>query len=458
MFFIILIEGYAVLATELLAIRQLIPFVGSGTETVAIIISAVLLPLAIGYYIGGKCKTRVRERLLRNISSSVGILAFGLSYVFLELFFGLLDSLHLRHHIIQTAAYSVIFLAFPVFMLGQTVPLISNYFGKRRLGEITGRMLFFSTIGSFMGSVFSTLILMNTIGVHYTVIVTLTMLSLAGFLFEKRRICFRNIMLFSILLMAYLINSNAIMRKLHVVSNNAYSMVSIKEDKDQSRILGINRSKSAAISRDGITLFKTYQYIDDILLAGQRESAPREILVLGAGGFSIGLHDTIDKFTFIDIDPALKKVAERDFLHYPLPKNKHFIAASARAFVGRANGKYDIIIIDTFTHINSVPMETTTKEFLQACKSLVKPGGILIVNQIMSPDFRDLFSVRYHNTFASVFPTFTRQVINNYNPWDNTEKGNSKVGNVLYIYYDRPFNQDNGLYEDNLNTYSMDRN
>jgi hypothetical protein len=31
-FLVILIEGYVVLACELLAIRQLIPFVGSGTE------------------------------------------------------------------------------------------------------------------------------------------------------------------------------------------------------------------------------------------------------------------------------------------------------------------------------------------------------------------------------------------------------------------------------------------
>lgn len=53
LFLVILIEGYVVLATELLAIRTLIPFIGSGTETISIIISAVLLPLAFGYHVGG---------------------------------------------------------------------------------------------------------------------------------------------------------------------------------------------------------------------------------------------------------------------------------------------------------------------------------------------------------------------------------------------------------------------
>ena len=44
----IAIEGYVVLAVELLAIRQLTPYVGNATDTVAIVIAAVLLPLAFG--------------------------------------------------------------------------------------------------------------------------------------------------------------------------------------------------------------------------------------------------------------------------------------------------------------------------------------------------------------------------------------------------------------------------
>jgi len=54
LFLTILLEGYVVLASELIAIRTLVPFVGSGTEVIAIVISAVLLPLAVGYHIGGQ--------------------------------------------------------------------------------------------------------------------------------------------------------------------------------------------------------------------------------------------------------------------------------------------------------------------------------------------------------------------------------------------------------------------
>src|SRR5690349_17072533 len=66
------IEGYVVLAVELLAIRQLTPYVGNATDTVAIVIAAVLLPLAFGYDAGGRSglglgdELGVRRRLTRN--------------------------------------------------------------------------------------------------------------------------------------------------------------------------------------------------------------------------------------------------------------------------------------------------------------------------------------------------------------------------------------------------------
>lgn len=151
LFFVILLEGYVVLASELLAIRLLVPFVGSGVEVVAIIISAVLLPLAVGYHRGGRALTRaraagqlpsVRRFLLRNVLSAQIVLTLGLSYLFLELFFGTLQAIGLDSLIGQTVLYALMFLVMPVYLLGQTVPLISHYFAKQHLSEMTGRMLF----------------------------------------------------------------------------------------------------------------------------------------------------------------------------------------------------------------------------------------------------------------------------------------------------------------------------
>ena len=131
---IILIEGYIVLAVELLAIRQIIPFVGNGIETIAIVVAAVLMPLAIGYYVGGKYKAHqvkkrfitIRAKLINNVKIAAFILALGLSYLTLQIFFPILDLIGISHRVIQTTIYSTLFIAFPVFLLGQTIPLISN--------------------------------------------------------------------------------------------------------------------------------------------------------------------------------------------------------------------------------------------------------------------------------------------------------------------------------------------
>ncbi len=182
-------------------------------------------------------------------------------------------------------------------------------------------------------------------------------------------------------------------------------------------------------------------------------SKPKNILVIGAGGFTLGIEDRYNHYTFVDIDPKLKSIAEQYLIQAQLPLNKIFVAESARAFLHHASKKYDLIVVDTYTHIVSVPMETTTREFLLEVKHHLNKNGIVVVNQIMSPDFNNRFSVRYNNVFASVFPVYTRQVLEDFNPWLSRK---DMPLNVLYIYYDRPNIHDKTVYTDNKNTYSLD--
>ncbi|MGE0755103.1 MAG: fused MFS/spermidine synthase [Alphaproteobacteria bacterium] len=474
LFIIILIEGYVVLATELLAIRQLIPFVGSGTETISIIISAVLLPLAIGYHAGGKAFSRqyqlrkakgveepltVRKLLLRNIVTALIILSIGMSYLLMDAFFGLLSAFGATHRLTQTTVYCLLFLVYPVYLLGQTVPLVSNYFSRHKLSEITGRMLFFSTAGSFLGSVFSTIVLMTTIGVHNTVILTLGLLCVLVILLVRRPLAYENFLCGFIFLMLLLMNGNTMMDTMRVVSNNAYNIVQvIDEPHKKSTNLIINRSHSSKISNDPKQNFVYWQYVQSVFIDTMPQSGPpKDILILGAGGFTIGLTDKHNNYLYVDIDKALKEVVEKNFLRKPLTPNKRFLDASARAFVHTHDQQYDLILIDTYTNFLSIAQEATTKEFLQDTKKLLKPNGVLLANVIMSPDFRELFSVRYHNTFASVFPVFSRQVLGNYKPWPNKETSVLDMNNVIYSYYNHDMTQDSALYTDDRNTYSLDR-
>ena len=118
LFFIIFLEGYVVLSAELLAIRQTLPFVGSGTDTVSIIIAAILMPLAFGYYAGGQYRGRIRNKLVRNLLIAGAFLTIGLSYLVLTSFFGALtEGLGWRNRLVLTTFYGLLFIITPVYLL-----------------------------------------------------------------------------------------------------------------------------------------------------------------------------------------------------------------------------------------------------------------------------------------------------------------------------------------------------
>ncbi len=471
LFLIIFIEGYVVLACELLAIRSLIPFVGSGVETISIIISSVLLPLAIGYNYGGtafqihyrNAKNKgsiisVRKIICRNISYAILIFSFGLSYPFLDIFFNILRNISINNYLIQTTIYSIFFLVWPVFLLGQTVPLVSNYLSTKYLSQITGKMLFFSTLGSFFGSVFSTIILMTYIGINYTVIVTLSLLFiLVIILIIKDKWDASLIRTIFAMMIVFLLNNNNISHALGIISNNQYNLVQLVEEKNphKDKYLRINHSISSKWSLDSKQMFPYIKYIEtNFLQPIQNNKTLHDILIIGAGGFTLGYNDTSNRYTYVDIDKNLKNIAEEHLLPEKLKPNKKFIVSSARAFVHNTKEKYDIIIIDTYTNLLSIPMECITEGFLIDVKSHLKPNGIIIANIIAMPDFSDKFSVRYDNTFRSVFPNYTRQTIGKYN---QTQSQFQKSFNIIYVYYNKKTIGDNAIYTDNKNSYSLDR-
>jgi len=475
LFLVILVEGYVVLAIELLAIRTLIPFVGSGTETVSIIISFVLLPLAFGYHYGGNAfktiyaksklkdgkKLSIRKILLRNIILSLFILTLGLSYVFQEAFFVNLSYNGITNKLVQTAIYCALYLSIPVFLLAQTVPLVSNYFSRQKLSQITGKMLFFSTSGSFMGSIFSTIVLMTYVGVNYTIIFTLSLLCLLIWMLIKRKFSLESLYCLMIISVLYLLNCSAAMRGFNIVSNNAYSTIIVSEDtKNDIKTLLSNNSISSRLSPDPGKRFEYINYINDYFINPRISDGakPLDILVVGAGGFTLGLEDKYNNYTFVDIDPDLKDVAEKYFLNSELSPNKKFVASSARAFLHNDGRKYDLVVVDVYSNLRSIPMECITREFLLDIKNILKENAIVVVNVISSPSFADKFTVRYYNTFASVFPVFTRQIVQLHNDADLLKKNNNMTDrNILYIYNNSKYIYDNSIYTDNKNSYSIDR-
>jgi predicted membrane-bound spermidine synthase len=464
LFLIIFLEGYVVLSTELLAIRLLIPFTGSGTDTVSIIIAAVLLPLAFGYFAGGRFKTRrgngrrsmtVRRRLILNLVIAASILTLGLSYIFLDwAFTAVQKGTGWHNRIWLTTLYSLLFVVYPVFLLGQTVPLISNYFSRERLSLIAGRILFFSTMGSFMGAVFGTLVLMTMLGVHHTVSITIACMTLLVFMLSKKKISLPTIATTACLLVALALNSKQAMDRMFIVSNNKYNVVQLMQYVDKDiRVMKLNRSHASAIRINSDAPYLDYAiFIEDNFLQPIAEGPEKSILVLGAGGFTLGRTDIKNRYVFVDIDKDLKEISEKLFLQEKLPPNKSFEAMDARAYLNQSDEKFDIIILDLFRDPISTPENLITREFFEQAKSHLKDGGIMIGNYFASPTFADSYSRNLDYTLRSVFPTLNRQIVKSFDAW----KRDDDWTNIVYSYVHHP-DENPVIYTDDKNTALFDK-
>ena len=465
LFLVIIIEGYVVLSSELLAIRQTIPYVGSGTDTISIIIAAVLMPLAVGYQRGGKFKPHrflkmhleYREKLILNITIAALILLPGMSMLFLENFFPYLSGIGITHRLIQITIYCCLFLVIPVYLLGQTIPLISNYFTQEKLSEITGQMLFYSTLGSFLGAVFSTLVLMAFLGVHHTASINFVLLALLVILLSNKKFSEPVFITVGAAAIALFINSDAIMSSMSIVSNNQYNTAKVSVTSD-ARHLFLNGNASSRYDRYG----RKHPYVsfaEKLAITPILDSKePKEILTIGSGGFTFGHEDKHNIYSYVDIDPDLQKVAEEHILKEPIGDNKTFYPEPARAFLARMQNKgkkFDVIFLDAYLGGMSIPEHLVTVEFFEQIRESMNDGAILITNFILSPNFANKFSRSIDNTLRAVMPHVSRVVMQDYYFLYNDNP--NVLINVTYIYRHETNYDPGDIYTDDKNTVFYDK-
>ncbi len=421
------------------------------------------MPLAFGYQYGGQFKPHklfgqfitVRKKLILNILIASAILLIGMSHEALRMFFTRLPSLGIENRLIQTTIYSALFLVIPVYLLGQTVPLVSNFFSKERLSKITGKMLFFSTVGSFLGAIFATLALMPTIGVHHTVSLNFILMAFLVILLSKKKTSAPIIISVVLAFGAMYLNSDDVMKQYKIRKNNQHHTIVAATLKSGDNVLFLNRNNSSKYN-DMREKHPYIEFAERIAINPIMYSeTPRNILVIGAGGFTFGHEDKINHYTYVDIDKDLLPIAEKYILKEPIGENKQFVPKPARGFLSSTEQKYDVIYLDAYLGGISVPEHLITVEFFEQVKTHLKEDAILMTNFIVSPNFNNPFSRNIDNTLRSVFPHISRVVIDEqYNLWSEST---TLPANVAYIYRHEGNYDEGHIYTDNVNTVFYDK-
>lgn len=431
----VFIGGYSSLSLELIVLRQLSSFVGTTTITVSIVMGSFLAFMSWGYY-KGSVESVVWSSLRRQAANDFLLIALlvvlASSYILIDIYFIAFNEAGITSNIIQTALYSLLFLSYGPYLFGKITAMLSRYLHYRD-PNFTGKIMAVDTIGSVLGSLLTTLIIMPFVGVNHTIVVVVVItLSAACFLTRRRNY----VAILTILLAAVLFNQDKLLKDTYgIIENNAVATVGVHEtDKGKSRLLVINGSMSSKISKEHNLNFSYINFINDNFIRTLPENETKDILVIGAGGFTVGIDDTRNNYIYVDVDKNLKRITEENFLKKKLSPNKKFVVQDANQFLKESRNKYDIIVLDTYSSLQYIPMELVTREYFERAKNNLKEGGILLLNAIVSPNFGDDFAMNLDNTLRSVFKNNLRsQVVRNFNAWKQGIRGN-----VIYVYYNRP--------------------
>lgn len=445
---LILLEGFVTISVEILAIRQLIPMVGNNVIVTSIIIGIFLLFLALGYLKGAYIRKDYLEKLAKNFTLANVWIGIGLSSWFIQLFFEWFYQ-HIIAFEFTTLTFYLLFIIAPiVYWLGQSLPILTNYFKyTTHVGAISGRALYWSTIGSFLGALATTLILFNWLGVASTVFINclLLVLLLAVLTVQQPKLWFLLICSIIVLYMAFVFNIQY-GRNLFVATNN-YGDYVVKRNMEISSgrigdVLLINHSFSSFIDHDK----KGAGYIERIktILFKELKLTHKKILVLGAGGFSLSAENNFDnEFTYVDIDPDIRKIVERYFIS---TIHGVFIAEDARTYVHKKNKLYDVVVSDVYSHKVSIPAHLLTFEYIKSIYDILVNDGIAVFNIIARPLLDDPFSKRVDNTIQSVFTNCMK--IPTHIKLEKT--------NIIYVCYKHSNNNDRTIYTDNYNNSTLD--
>ncbi|MBK8114950.1 MAG: fused MFS/spermidine synthase [Candidatus Accumulibacter sp.] len=394
LFSIVFIEGFCSLGAEVIALRQIIPHLGSSIVVTAPTIGFFLLALALGYHAGAKIDEGYIEVVAKNFLLAALLVGIGLAGIGVDLLFTALRPPELAYLLLVAGVLCPI-----AWLLGQTVPILTNLLLRERAGEASGEALYYSTLGSFLGSLSLSLLVMQWLGVSAAVALCALLLVIGYTLLRGPG--WRTVVI-SLAVASLTGVANAWLRPEIETAYASYLVLPVQyEGAINGRALKNNSSFASLIDDSEPPLYARYiRHIRSLLLdeLGFRE---RRILVLGAGGFTLSHREPSNHYTYVDIDPAVRGIAEKHFLGEAA--RGEFIADDARRFVIRSEQRFAAAIVDVYGSHSSIPGHLVTREFWLATRRVLEPEGLLIANLILDSALGTPYSRNLLATIESVY-------------------------------------------------------
>jgi spermidine synthase len=418
------VTGAIVMSFEMLGSRYLNPYFGSGIYTWASLISTVLAALCVGYFIGGYAADRYPSPAVLGATVVIGSAYILLLPAFSErLLEGVLATTDDVRSGSLAAAFAILF--FPVTFLGMYSPFGIRLLlqSAQRSGRVSGTVYGISTLGSIVGTLATTFILIPAIGtraITFTLGIAGVLSGLLLVLLHMRRgalvlalallaaPCARSEELVDTAVRADILK-RADGRLAHIETeyNDIFVTKHGPELVMSFQLKGYDYTESIANLTDAHDLPVRYTQLMTVALVYPPQ--PRRVLVIGLGGGSLSSylgHFLPDaQVDTVEVDPGVIGAAKKYFGVIETPRVR-YLEGDGRVFLNRNPATYDLILLDAF-HGGYVPFHLLTKEFYTLVRQRLAPGGAAAFNV---HDNTKLFAstlLTLRSVFASVhlYPT-----------------------------------------------------
>lgn len=173
----------------------------------------------------------------------------------------------------------------------------------------------------------------------------------------------------------------------------------------------LSKGRVQLLSGDAIyswdDLYKNFLVAFDRLNIVERKIEDVLLLGLGLGSIPYMLEKIFNRkyhYTAVEWDETVAELAHK-YTISRLESPIEVVTADAEVFVAVTEEQVDLLIIDIFED-EITPPQFCTDEFLQACKELLRPGGLLMFNRLHGEDVsvQQVTERFFEQRFKNVFP------------------------------------------------------
>lgn len=388
----VFVSGGLLMTYEIIGSRILAPFIGTSTYVWTSLIGVILASLSLGYWFGGRLADRRPDiRILAGVLFLAGTLV-SVTVLIKEIVLSAIATAPVGVELRSVLAALLLFAPASV-CLGMVTP----YAVKLKMialadtGKTVGRLYALSTVGSIAGTFLAGFFLIPFLGsvrTLYIVAGSLIGLSLLLAPFVISRVNIAGLVLFVLA-----IGWNEAAAEIAFRTNGLRDIDTEYSRVQVFRTLDRNGRPIQALVTDPYSV-QSAMFLDSdepaleygrfYHLARHFKPDFADVLVIGGAGYSTP-KDFVRRYPdvrldVVEIDPRMTEIAREHFRLKNDPR-LNIIHEDGRTYLNRAEaGRYDVILMDAFGSMFTVPYQLTTVEAVRRISNALKDDGVVIFN------------------------------------------------------------------------------